>query len=651
MEGHSAKVAGPRRKTSIRGWTRRNGTPCDNSLTLTFSAPPRATRMLGRMPLRSLIVRGSTSVWDLCKRHPVAVCVVASLVLCLPAVGPSLFLDDYVLGLIAREKPVLPGLAQGRFDLFAFALGDIEPNRALEAQGLLLPWWSAPDLKVVFFRPLSSLSHHLDFAAWPRAPELMYLHSLLWLGATVAVVAKLYRSFATSKLEGFLASALFAVNDANGAAVHWVSNRNVIIGTLFGALALTAHHRARSAGRTCSVAAVLWVCVGLAAGEIGVWTFAYLSAYVLVLDEGTLKRRAASMVPYALVLFAWQLVYAASDAGSRASGVYLHPWYDFANFLESLPARLLPLLSSVWGLIPADASHLGGSDVIHFSLVAGMLTCLALVVVAHRYLREDRALRFWALGMVLSLVPVSASFPSDRLLMPANLGAMALVARFAMVALRPAMYPNVGRARRIGGLFFVAIHGVLAPLQLPFRANSVHQLTQAMSRSVACLDEIRHIERKTLIFLGGPVDFWISYLQAERTWKGLPTPDAMVWLTSASSALLVDGSDQALSFERDNDIDAIGFFQSPAERLYRDDSTPFERGQRFVLPTLDAVIDEVNPGGSPLRITFRLHEPLASARYALLTWQGDRYVLTPPESLSGEHRIPVAHFVEALFAR
>jgi hypothetical protein len=200
----------------------------------------------------------------------------------------------------------------------------------------------------------------------------------------------------------------------------------------------------------------------------------------------------------------------------------------------------------------------------------------------------------------------------------------------------------------MGGLVFAAVHGVLAPLLLPIRAHSVQQLTRAVSESVACLEEVQDIERKTLVFLGGPADFWISYLQAERSWKGLPRPSGMVWLTSSRSALLVRGSEQALTFEPREKAGTPGFFRSLPEQLYRDDGAAFSTGQRFELPTLDAVVETVTPTGAPLRIAFEFSEPLASGRYEILVWRGDRYEVTRPESFLVERRIPVAHFFDTL---
>ena len=47
----------------------------------------------------------------------------------------------------------------------------------------VLPWWTFKGLVVSFWRPLSSLTHWLDYRLWPNSAALMHAHSLLWFGA------------------------------------------------------------------------------------------------------------------------------------------------------------------------------------------------------------------------------------------------------------------------------------------------------------------------------------------------------------------------------------------------------------------------------------------------------------------------------------
>jgi hypothetical protein len=50
----------------------------------------------------------------------------------------------------------------------------------VDAGRRLLPWWSDPTIHIDFARPLTALTHVLDYALWPGTPALRHLHSLLW---------------------------------------------------------------------------------------------------------------------------------------------------------------------------------------------------------------------------------------------------------------------------------------------------------------------------------------------------------------------------------------------------------------------------------------------------------------------------------------
>jgi hypothetical protein len=203
-------------------------------------------------------------------------------------------------------------------------------------------------------------------------------------------------------------------------------------------------------------------------------------------------------------------------------------------------------------------------------------------------------------------------------------------------------------ARYAVALGALTVHALLAPLLSPLIARRVQLLAEAMDRSLACLYAVSDLDRKTLIVLGGPTDFWISYLQAELAWKRRPRPREVVWLTSAGAPVDVSVADGSLSFDR-RDASA-GFFEGPAEALYRSPKAALARGQTFELPALVARIDELSPQGAPSRITFELREPLDSGRHVLLVWQGERYELGSPETLARLGSLPEAFVLEALLS-
>lgn len=560
-------------------------------------------------------------------------------VLCaLPAIGRERVFDDHVLELVARESSdaVAPGSG---LDLFRFASGEAAHNLALMARGSMLPWYSDPALKITFFRPLSSLSHRLDYLAWPEHPQLMYVHSLLWLAALCVLVWRLYRRMElASPAVAALAAWLYAVNDAHGAVVAWLSNRNALISAVGAVAALLAHHRARREGHAPSRwLAPLWLALGLFAGELGASAWAYLLAYAIAIETGPLLERLRSLAALLLTTLVWAAGYVASGAGTRASGVYLHPLGDLPAFAAELPRRALVLLGAAFGPFPADLSFLGPLPLAPLWPLAAALVLAGLAWFLRAQLRRDPIARFWAIGVLLGVVPVAASFPSDRLLVLVNIGAMALVARLVgQLLASPLATPSPGRAARAYGGALLVVHAVLGPLLLPIRARQIQELGQATGEAFACLEGIEDLEHKTVIVLGAPADFFVSYLQAERAARGLPRPAHVYWVTNPAAELdLRVTSERTLSTERQG-----GFFVTPAEALYRKRSAPLVLGASVGLPELTARISGVTSEGRPARVDFHFAAPLGDPRFVFLALRQQRYERVLPAELDRLHLEP-----------
>ncbi|HKU43606.1 MAG TPA: hypothetical protein VJR89_35830, partial [Polyangiales bacterium] len=223
-----------------------------------------------------------------------------ALLLLAPCLFTRLTLDDYVLALKARSETVLPGVPADPLWLFTFTTGDPAQNQVLIDEGAILPWWSDPRHLNSFFRPLSSLTHVLDFRAWPNAPALMHLHSMLWYAALLWLLYGVYRSLEPEDARlSALALLMFAWDDSHGPTVGWVANRNALVAVAVALPALREHHRAVSQGvRSAAFLGPLWFALALCAGETALSIAAYLFAYALWLDPRPLARRAVSLAPY-----------------------------------------------------------------------------------------------------------------------------------------------------------------------------------------------------------------------------------------------------------------------------------------------------------------------------------------------------------------
>jgi hypothetical protein len=570
---------------------------------------------------------------------------IAGVLLAAPAIGRRRVLDDHVLALIARGGDRSVAQAS-ELDLFRFASGVAEENLRLMDAGSLLPWWSDPELKIAFFRPLSAWLHRLDFALWGQHAEPMYAHGLLWLLLLLVLVQRLYARFEARSGVALLAAWLYALNDANGPVVSWLSNRNALVSAAGVVAALWFHDRARRDAHAPSRwLAPASLAFAVFAGELGLSAWAYLLAHALVFEAGPRLRRLSVLWPYALVTLAWLAAYRSSGAGARGSGVYLHPLADPAAFLLELPQRAGVLLGAAFGPLPADLSFVGSVALVPVAVALALALLAALGWVTRADPSRDRTTLFWWLGTLFAVLPVSASFPSDRLLLLVNVGAMALVARAVRVA-----WPGAGRAgagvpaARALGLGLLFVHGVLAPILLPWRARQMQQLGAATERAFACLDDIEQLDRRTLVVLGAPADFFVSYLQAERAVRGLPRPEHVYWVANPGDALRVRASDgYTLELEREG-----GFFTSPAEALYRSRRAPLAPGARIRLSGLEARIGSVDARGAPLRVELRFPQPLTDERFVFLALRGDVYEAVRPRELEGHPIAAAAPLAELL---
>jgi hypothetical protein len=225
-----------------------------------------------------------------------------------------------------------------------------------------------------------------------------------------------------------LALALFAFDDARGFVVGFVSNRNALVAAVFGVCALIAYDCWRRDGwKAGAVLAPALLLVGLLSAEMAVATTAFLFAYALFVDSGAWRRRLARLVPCALVVVGWQLAYGAQGYGAAQSGIYVHPLGEPLHFALKLAERLPVLALGQLGAPPADAWLLL-PDGARIAVYALALTALVAMGWLLRPVLAQPLTKFWSLAAALALVPISATFPSDRLLVFVGIGAAGALA-------------------------------------------------------------------------------------------------------------------------------------------------------------------------------------------------------------------------------
>ena len=142
-------------------------------------------------------------------KHALRNILLLAFVLCFPGLFVDIHSDDYWhYAFINNGLPLKEINDASFFGLFSFVDGDRERFTQLVDIGFL-PWWTYEGYKIVFWRPLTELTHWLDYTFWPTHGGAMHLQSTLWYLALLAVLYKLYGRFKTGKVaacSGFFSS-------------------------------------------------------------------------------------------------------------------------------------------------------------------------------------------------------------------------------------------------------------------------------------------------------------------------------------------------------------------------------------------------------------------------------------------------------------
>lgn len=570
----------------------------------------------------------------------------AALLLCAPALFIGRVLDDMFMRLVMDGQARAIGLAATPDDLFRFCDGDPARGAHLIRQGAL-PWFADPSIKLAFLRPIASALHRLDYALFPSSPAAMHAHSLLWLALLVLLVARLHRRFAAEPWVVGLGAAFFALDDAHGVPVAWTANRNALVAVSFGVAALHAYDRGRRDGaRASAIAGPLLFLLALSSGEAAIGMSGYFVAHALLVDRAPVRARLRALAPYALALIAFAATYRALGYGARGSTLYVDPARTPGRFVAALLERLPALAAGALTPLSSDFSVLLRAPLARAGWVALCVLAVApIVALAWPVLRRDRAAAFFATGAALSLVPVAATFPNDRLTLACGVGLSAALARVVAwargaIVVEGAPSPS-RRAAWLGGALLI-VHGVVAPLQLPMKVWSMKlsgRVAEAASYPPALL------EGRQVVVVSAPSLFGCTYVPMVMRERGLRLPASMACLASSAEHVDVLRDGEASIVLRP----ARGFGRPLFDELYRSDEHHLRVGDRFALGGCVLEVIELDEAGRPTaaRATFegRVDDPARS--FVIWTARGLEPFALPP--VGGSVRVPGVAMETLLF--
>ena len=550
---------------------------------------------------------GRTEVQASRSAHVAVLAVVAAGALVFwPALRARFYFDDHFhASMLAGRWPTPRSI----FDLYNF-VGDDDRARLVEHG--VLPWWTSPELRVRFFRPLSSALLTADHRIFAGRAFLAHVHSFFWWLATVAVAWRLYVRVLGSRAAA-LAIAIFALAPCHVVPLAWLANREALVSLAPGLLGLLGLLRFRDEGRLRDAAlAATGFAIAFLAGEYALALLGY--AVLLAVDPLCGERsirgwRATALAVVAVPAGAYLAVRAAFRCGARGAGFYADPLHAPLVFLREAPRRFATLL--VEGLLGIDGRALEGASTRTRLVVAALV--VALVALPTRRALDmisvprRRELGWLGGGAVLALVPVLAVAPHPRVLGSAVFGLAAVVA----TALEGAWWPRVEEPRRglaewsaLAATLLGFAHFVCAPFSAWRMALTFREVTSAFELAAARVaNEVSKAnDARVFVLRGLGASFYLPFAVEEQFGR----PARWSILSQGTHVLALRTGERTLELVAPPDASLIPAGQ---DQLFRAEDDRFRVGDTVRVPGFEARVVEVSRAG-PRRVRFTFDAPL-----------------------------------------
>lgn len=540
--------------------------------------------------------------------------ILLGIVLTLPSTVTGLVGDDWFH--VAIQQRALPILSDVHpiWTLFSFLPGP-EKQTALSEMGVF-PWWSHPNVQLSFFRPLAALTHIVDGTVFPGQWWLWHVHSIAWYAALIAVASRWYRTVLTPMAAG-LAVLVFAVEDHHALPVGWLANRNALLSVTLGIAALVLHHKGRTEDRIREqLAAGLLFGLSLLAGESGIGALAYLGSWEWFRGTGGWRRKGLAVASWLVVVAMWRVLYDFWGYGAAHAGLYVDPIHSPVSFVMGAGERMLWLLAGQWLQLPDLWILLTDAPRQALTVLWMVLLPAGLGLWLWPALRSRVDLRIMALGSLLSLIPVSATMPMDRLLLWCGLGASGVLVGGVEHAAQ-------GWRRSVGwGLLL--LHGPVAALMLGLRCAVMPMFGAPFSllARTAPMDEA--LEEQTLVLLHGheiPVLYLFTIRQALHAG---PLPAKLLHLSDLSAASIAVEDEHTLVYTAE-----AGLFSRPFHRGALEPTRRFTVGEHITAVDYTVDIRAITDDGRPSIFAVTFDAPLDSPSLRWMRLQDGQFTECP----------------------
>jgi len=588
-------------------------------------------------------------------RHlPLFLAVLAGAVM-LPSLKYRWFWDDLIIRARMLEPPQyrqwlnrtgLPPLKSGGLsttlsEMYAFAGRQGDPNMIVETG--YLPWWTYPEGRASFWRPLTSFTVWLDYQMFPNCGALQHLHNIAWFAAAVALVTCLYRRLIRPVWVAGLAALIYAIDGSHYFPVVFLSHRNSLLALFFGALALLMHDRWRRKNWIPGMnLSILFLGMSLLSAEAGLATLIYLAAYALFLDRGRRLHRLLSLVPSIMVVGIWRQFYCALGYRTHSNGLYIDPGQEPLRFAGLVMERAPLLLFGQFGWQPSDIYNSLSSSARLLMLIVALSFVTFVLVMFLPLITKDRVARFWLAGMLFALVPICATMPSNRNLIFASIGGTGLVAQFIGGLFTGESWLPKWRLWRVSAWLLCAVFLVthligpsiskaILPGYFAGRIMAVNALMEVGSPPGS--------ENQGLVIVNAPNPCSFIAMPAYYCLNDRPLPRYVRILAGAfspleiirteSNAIVVRAtSGSLLSCDPNQSVRKHWAYHfEDFNRCFRDKSKPLRIGYQGELSQMSIVVKCIDSDGQPTEALFRFTTSPddKSLRWLWWDWQTKRY--------------------------
>ncbi|HJL17937.1 MAG TPA: hypothetical protein RMH99_19890 [Sandaracinaceae bacterium LLY-WYZ-13_1] len=526
-----------------------------------------------------------------------------------PALATGWFSDDFVMRLLLGDG--VEGYPLSPLQLYEFTPPAVPASVAVERG--FLAWFTAPEMSLRFFRPLSSATLWLGAALFGRSALLAHLHQLLWFLALVVVVGRLHRRLLRPSAAG-LATVLYAIASYHATSVAWIAARHVLVGGFFGTLTVLLHVGWRQTGeRWRAVGAALAFGAGALASEIALCAAVLVVLYELLAraDPGRVRARAAA--PAALATLGYLAFYVVGGWGARHSGMYLSPLTDPLAYAGAASVRVPVLFGEAFGGVP---SELWGVEPLRPMLLgwAALTTITVLLLLrAGRFGRRER----WLLASsVAGLAPVVGGVIGGRLLVVVGAATSALLATAIVRGFVRVGQPG-GWGTRVGLGFLLVLGFGLSPLARLGIGAGMIEISSAQRAQARALDVGACRDASLLYSLTGADPSSSMYLEPALR---LYAPDrAERFETIRTLSMAVAPHRFTRVGERSFTLEILGEREiGPIEAVHYDEP-PAVGSERTVGELTIEVTDGTAQGWTAAR--FEVDRPLESVCFA--SWDGE----------------------------